>query len=331
MTLKEIGRNQFLQALAIVAAVWLAWQLRLVLITVFIAFVLTTSLYPLVQYLKRRGLPTFLAVALPPVVFFAALGALLYLLLPPFIDHLVAFAENTPDYVTSISHQLGISVHSDNVAQTFAGKLSGFSGAAISITGRALEALAAAVAVVVLTIYWLGSYDSVRQSILELFRGKSRRRLNDIWDRVELKMRSWLRAHIILNTVVGLLVWLALTILNIPFAGLLAFIAFLVEIIPTLGPIIAGAPAVLIGLSISGTKGLLVLGAYVIIQQMENHIFSPLLLGKTVRLHPIIIIISLLIGAKLLGIIGALIAVPLTLCLSAVADSYRAGQPKASR
>jgi predicted PurR-regulated permease PerM len=327
MSIRELSHNQFLQALLVVASAWIAWELRYVLIIVFIAFVLTTSLYPLVQYLKRHGLPTFLAVALPPLVFFVGLGLLLYLLLPPFIDHLVQFIESTPDYVTSISHKLGISLQNNDLTRTVTSRFGNISTEAIKITGRALEIVAAAVAVVVLTIYWLGSYDYVRKNILSLFNKKSRRRLNDVWDRVELKMRHWVKAHLILNTVVGLMVWLALTILAIPFAGLLAFIAFLVEIIPTLGPVIAALPAVLLGFGISGTKGILVVVAYVIIQQIENHILSPLLLGKTVRLHPIIIIISLLVGAKLLGIVGALIAVPFTLCLSAVYDSYRVRNP----
>jgi predicted PurR-regulated permease PerM len=328
MDLKGLKDNQFLQAVAVVALFWLAIKLKYVLIIIFAAFVLSTSLYPLVLYLKKKGLPIYLAISLPIVILVFGFGLLTYLLVPPFAHRFVELTDHLSDYINSANAQLGVNINTKGVTNVINDRFGSISSAAFKLSTKAFAVMISVIAVIVLTIYWLGSYNSVRKNIIVLFRGTTRKKIDDIWSRIEIKMRDWVRAHLMLNSAVAAMVWLALTILGIPFAELMAFIAFLIEIIPTLGPILAAAPAILLGFSISGVKGVLVFFAYLAIQQIENHILSPLLLGKTVRLHPIVIIISLLVGARLMGILGALIAVPLTLCFSAVVDSYQADLEK---
>ncbi|HEX5447717.1 MAG TPA: AI-2E family transporter [Candidatus Saccharimonadales bacterium] len=315
--------NQFLQAITIGAVVFVLWEIRLIILVVFLAFLATTIIYPLVALLKKRNWPTVLAVLVPVVVLLTLFGVLLYLIIPPFADKISHFASNLPGLINEAAHKLHISANVSSLSTFVNDRFGSIGHFAVVITGKVITIIAGALTILVLTVYWLASYETVQREILSYFHGGKRRRLRDIWRRIETKMRLWIRAHLILNTIVAFLVWLSMTLLGIGFAEVLALIAFMVEIIPTAGPIIAAIPAIVLGLSFSLLKGVLVTIIYIIIQQIESHILSPLLLGKTVRLHPIIIILSLLLGYEVYGILGALIAVPVTLCISSAVDSYK--------
>lgn len=323
LTAMRLRDNQFLQAALVIAICYVLWRLRAVVLVLFVSFLVTTAVHPIVVWLKRHRFPTALAIILPILVAVVLLTGLLYVLLPPFLHRVAAFGAQLPSFLESVAHQFHLSLDTTRLSSYLNGHLNSISHYAFLITGKALKLLAAVVSVIVLSIYWLGSYQKVQTGILSLLRGAKRKRLEDIWHRIELKLQLWFKAHLMLNSAVGLMVLVAMVALRVPFAELLALLAFMVEIIPTAGPIIAGAPAVLLGLSHSLLKGLLVLLVYTVIQMIESHVLSPLLLGKTVQLPPILIITALLVGAEALGVVGALLAVPAALCISAIIDSYR--------
>jgi predicted PurR-regulated permease PerM len=126
-------------------------------------------------------------------------------------------------------------------------------------------------------------------------------------------MALWLQGQVILGLIVGVLVYTALMIVGIPHALLLALLAAAFEIIPIFGPILAAIPAGLIAFSSFGIgTAVLILGIYIMIQQVENHLLYPLVVRKIVGVSPIVVIIAVLIGAKLAGILGALVAVPIS-------------------
>ena len=314
---------QFLTVAAIAAGAYTVWRLRTVVLVIFLSFLITTVMFPIVALLKRRHMPTVVAVLLPVAAIIGLLGLLAYLVLPPFISSLNHFARTLPALINHAAGQLHVAINTSDLSSYITGRFGSIGRFAIMATARALALAVGAVSTLVMTIYWLGSYTAIRREILALMPAAIRQRADDIWTRTETKLRLWIRAHLVLNTVVGLLVWLSMRLLGIPFAEVLGLIAFLVEIIPTAGPIIAAVPAVLLGLSQSVLHGIFVVLLYAGIQQLENHILAPLLLGKTVRLHPLVIIIALLVGYELYGVLGALIAVPVALCISSVVDSYR--------
>lgn len=315
--------NQVLQTVVIVALILALWWLRFVVIIVFISFLLATVFHPIVKWLKRQRFPTAAAILVPLIGAAGIIGVILYLLLPPFIDQAQNFSDQVPSYVDDAAARLHLSVDTGGLKDFATDRLGSIGQVAITATATVVKVVAAAISIFVLTIYWLSSYDAVKRELLGIFKGSTHHRLADVWERIELKLWLWLRAHLILNTVVGAMVFVSLYALGVPFAGLMGFVAFLVEIIPTAGPIIAAVPGIALGLSQSLVKGVIVLMVYILIQQIENHILAPLLLGRTVRLHPIVIIVSLLLGFEIYGIIGALIAVPVALCVSAAVDSFK--------
>jgi predicted PurR-regulated permease PerM len=135
----------------------------------------------------------------------------------------------------------------------------------------------------------------------------------DLWKRSQRKIGLWLQGQIVLGIVVGVLVYLVLMIVGIPYALMLALFAALFEIIPVFGPVISSIPAILIAFSEKGVgTGFLLIGLYLIIYQFESQLFYPLVVKKIVGISPIVVILALIIGAKLAGLLGAVIAVPLS-------------------
>jgi len=128
--------------------------------------------------------------------------------------------------------------------------------------------------------------------------------------KVEVKTGAWVRGQIVLMFLVGFTTYIGLTILGVEFALPLAVIAGLLELIPTIGPIVSAIPAAIIAFTQGPLLGLGVIALYILIQQLENNILVPKVMEKAVGLSPLITIFSLLVGAALFGILGAVLAVP---------------------
>jgi predicted PurR-regulated permease PerM len=160
------------------------------------------------------------------------------------------------------------------------------------------------------------------ESILTEFLGViSGKKVTEILRSIEHRLGAWVRGELLLMTFVGVLTFAGLTILHMEFALPLAIIAGLLEIVPMIGPIISAVPAVLIALSFSPVLALSVVMLYIVVQQLENNIFVPLIMKRSVGLSPLITILALMIGGRLGGIGGAILAVPMVLVLQVVLAS----------
>jgi len=146
----------------------------------------------------------------------------------------------------------------------------------------------------------------------------------DLWRRSRQKIGLWMQGQLLLGLIIGVLVYLILTILGIKHALLLAVIAALFELIPVFGPILAALPAVLIGFVDGGAvKGLLVVGVYVLLQQFENHLIYPLVVTKIIGVSPLLVILALIVGAELAGFLGILLAVPVAATVQELVKDVR--------
>jgi predicted PurR-regulated permease PerM len=132
----------------------------------------------------------------------------------------------------------------------------------------------------------------------------------NLWQRAQKKMGQWLQGQLFLAIVVGVLVYIGLSLLGIRFALLLAIIAGILELVPYIGPVLSAIPAVILAFFQMPILALWVLILYIIIQQLENYLLVPVIMKKVVGLNPVVVIIALLIGGKLLGILGIILAVP---------------------
>jgi predicted PurR-regulated permease PerM len=318
-------KNVFIIFLTLFLA-WLLFYLRDIIVLFFIAFILGTALEPAVDYFQKKKVPRWTTA----LVFYLLLGLGLYflvrLIVPPMSAEVQSLAEqrdelagflnglvenlpaNTREALTSYIDQLPSRVGELTSAGIISNVLGVFSG------------LLGVVTVFVVTFYLLLERAAVEKTILAYWPEKTRSKAMRVFKKMSVKMSLWVRGQLILSGVVGILTFIGLTILGVEYALTLALIAAVTELLPIIGPFIGAAPAILIALSASPTLALWVMLLYFGIQQFESQVLVPMVMKKAVGLSPIIIIFSLLVGARLLGFIGIIIAVPVASAISVLLD-----------
>ena len=302
--------NHILTTVLLVAFALFLFEIRAILIALFISYIIMASLHPFVRTLRNLKIPKIVAIVLVYTVVIAFIVLLVIPILPFFISQVQSLLKAIPNYVDSASQALGIQITKAQVNSMIAPLASAIGQNAFSITGKVFGGLFSILTIFILSFYMLIDRHRLGETIKDLFPSNYREKATLTIHLVEQKLGAWLRGQVVLSLVVGTITWIALTLLGIPFALPLAIMAGFLEIIPTLGPIIAAIPAVIVGLAISPVMALTVILVYTGIQIAENNILVPKIMEKAVGLNPVIIIVAILIGGNLFGVVGALLSIP---------------------
>ena len=174
----------------------------------------------------------------------------------------------------------------------------------------------------ILTLYFILDKDGIKKFLVSLLPIKQKTRVVTITNKVGQKLGGWLRGQLILAVAVGLIVYIGLTLMNIPYALTLAMLAGILEIVPIIGPIVSAVPAIMIAFTVSPATALMVTIFYILVQELENKLLVPQVMKHSVGLNPVTIIIIILIGAKLMGIIGILLSVPIASVVYVVLEEW---------
>lgn len=322
--LSYLQKNQFIAGLVLIAVALLLYHLRETIMVLFISYIIVAALNPIVNFLRRRGLPKTIAVL---ITFFVTL-CLFVLIIAPLVPFLVSqiqsLGKSFPLYLQESASAVGISLTLKDVTNLINPQQLGQN--AFALAGGVFGGFFTIISTVAISFYFLLSYDKAKKQLSELFPVKYQKRAEDTIEQVNEKLGAWLQGQFFLSISIGLLTWLGLTILNVPFALPLAVLAGLFEIVPTVGPIISAVPALIVALTTSLNMAFIVTGLYIIIQLIENHLLVPRIMQRAVGLNPVIVIVGVIVGGRLLGIPGALISVPfisLIVLISKNLDSSR--------
>jgi predicted PurR-regulated permease PerM len=302
----------------IVAIGLLGWFLAEVLLLAFAAVLVASVLRAISDLIQHQTrLPDKVSFALACVVMAAAIGGFLVLLGVQIYDQLDALIDKLPDAISTLGDRLGISnleaIVSDSVP-TFL--QNGALGSIAGLSTGVLGAVSSLVIVFVAGIFLGLTPLEYRNGLLFLFPRQNRHVVGEALDNTGRALRLWLLGQLLVMVAIGVLTYIALFFIGVPSALALAFIAGVLEFIPFLGPILAAIPALLIALTLDDPfTALWVLGAYVIVQQLENNILVPLIQRRTVSLPPALGLFALLAFGILFGILGVLLAIPLTVVL----------------
>ncbi len=306
--LTYLGKNQFVVGILFLAFLILLYQLKEILLIVFIAYIIVASLIPVVEYLRKKGFPRTIAVL---TTFFTAL-LLFILLIAPLVPFLAAqiqqLTKSFPQYLHQAAVAVGVQLDARELGQVFTPQQLGQN--AFALAGGVFGGFFAVVTTVAISFYLLLSYDSAKSSVANLFATKSREKAMNVIEQINDKLGAWLQGQFLLSLSIALLTWITLMALGMPFALPLAVLAGLFEIVPTIGPIISAVPAVVVALTISPNMAFIIMGAYIVIQMIENHLLVPRIMQRAVGLNPVVVIIGVIVGDRLLGIPGALLSVP---------------------
>jgi predicted PurR-regulated permease PerM len=194
---------------------------------------------------------------------------------------------------------------------------------AVSVTGALFGGIFSTLTIIIVAFYLLLYHDELKHFIAHLFHKNIHQRVYETLTLIDDKLGAWLRGQLVLCVFIGLLTFIALTILGVPYALPLAVMAGFLEAIPTLGPTLSAVPATVVAISISPSLALVVIVVYMVIQLLENNILVPKIMQAAVGLNPVVVILGVTIGANLMGISGALLSIPFISFIIVIISSLR--------
>ena len=315
----EITPKTVLFTFALLVFVWILFQIRLVVIALFIALIMSLTLDPLVEKLKSWKIPRPFGVFLVFFVFLVAVGGLLAYGFTPLVNQTGRFLINLPNFLGPVLDRLAPLPFAEGLQQQLVSQATVLSANILTIAGSIVSNAVFLIALLVLTFYFMLDWENLRDRFVSMLNRKSQIRAKKIISSMELQLGGWLRGQILLMVVVGVLTYLGLFALGVEYALPLAVIAGLFEVIPSLGPIIGSIPALVVGFGTSPLLGIWILVLYVIIQQLENNILVPKVMSKSAGFSPLGALIVLFVGGQLFGVLGILLAIPTAIVLSILA------------
>ncbi|MFA5926372.1 MAG: AI-2E family transporter [Parcubacteria group bacterium] len=326
----EISSGTILRTIFILLLLWFLFLVRDVLALVFVAIIIVSAIDPVVDWFQKKNVPRSLTVFFVYVIFLSLFVLAVSLLIPPITAETESLGKSLPKLIEQLSGYFKVvqdfaATHSleqniNNFFSNAAGRISDagtnlFSGT-ISFLGGIFDFI------IVLSIAFYMSVQEAgsKKFFKSVFPKDHQEYVAGLVERIQHKMGRWLQGQLLLMLLVFLLDYLGLLAIKAPYALILALIAGILEIIPYVGPIISAIIATLISFLHGPLTGVLVLGLFAAVQQLEGYVLTPLIMKKAVGLNPIIVILALLIGAKLGGVLGVIIAVPLATVIGEVVN-----------
>ncbi|NEO99979.1 MAG: AI-2E family transporter [Symploca sp. SIO2E9] len=317
--------GKWISLVAFILSLYILWQIRQVLLLVFAAIVLATALNILVEQFKRLSIPRSLAVLLSILLSVALLVGFYWLIVPPFAEQVQELVELVPKGIEQLnewSELLKDRIRTelvddyipslDELVLQIQPVFNSLLGGGLFFVSNSLIGIAQLLLVIVLTIMLLADPRPYRQSFIRLFPCFYRRRVGEILSKCQNCLQAWLVGILFNMLLIALLSFLSLVILGIPLALAQATLAGILTFIPNLGPTLSVIPPIAIALLEEPWKAIAVLITYIMIQQVEGNLLTPLVMARQVSLLPAVTLLAQVFFATFFGFLGLFLALPLT-------------------
>jgi predicted PurR-regulated permease PerM len=352
----NVSGDALFKVLAVVIAAAALYALRDIVLVVLAAVIIAAAIDPMARALQssRIRLPRTLAVLaiyLAGAVGFALLSTQFA---PTFITEARSLADRLPGFLETLGEtetigslpaiptfldSLGGELAKGNLLSALEGPVSGATYSVFATAATVFGGLISFALIIVLSFYLAAQERGVENFLRIVVPVRHEAYALDLWVRAQRKIGLWMQGQLILGVLVGLMTYLALILVGalvgipVPSPLLLALVAGVLELVPVVGPILAAVPALALSFSSGGaTLGLAVLAVYVLVQQFENNLLQPLVVKKIIGIPSVVAILALVVGAKLAGFIGMLLAVPLAaVAMELVLDLERRKQAEMER
>jgi predicted PurR-regulated permease PerM len=325
-----VARKAAVATLVVVGIVALAlalWKLRVLLSLFFLGLVIAAAMRPGIEWLHERRVPRSAGLAIHYLALAGVVALLLWLVVPRAVTQVGDALGNVPTSTSELNqatkNSTGIKHEILQALQKRLKKLptagSAFH-ASIGVTKAAFEVLIGIFFTFAVAGYWIFERDRARRLLLSMLAHDQRKTVRDTWDLIDTKLGAFVRGQLVLIAFVGTVLSLAFWAIGVPFWLLLGIFAGIVEIVPVIGPLAAGAAAIAVGLTVSWqvalAAGLAVLG----VRLLEDYVVVPRVLGHAVGLSPLVVLVSVTAIGLLLGGVYVLLAVPIAAVLVTLVD-----------
>lgn len=322
-----ISDSTIWRIILVLALVTLVITIRDVLALFVIAIVLSSAFDPMVDYLTKIKFPRALSISIIYLVFISLITVVVVMLAGPISDQIVEMSRSFPQIYEKVNstlnniHRLeGVPVATSSSSGTsltqLAQSLSQIGSGIFNVVTSVFGGILSFFMILVITFYLTIEENGFKKFITNLFPVNKKQEVSYLVEKIQNRLGLWFRGQMILSLIIFTAVYIGLVFLKVKYALLLAVLAGLLEIVPILGPWISALVAVFFAWSDGFNKALYTAILYFAIQQLENHIIVPKIMGKSTGLNPIVVILAILTGGRLAGIIGALLAVPVATAIS---------------
>jgi len=315
----DISHRTVIFIAVFIVSLWIIYLIRDLLLILFVGLILMSALTPMVNILTKLKLPKVLSIAITYIIIIALVVGILVGIVPPLIEQSSRLIVTLPPLTAQFFNITNID------KSVFQSELSSLSKNLLSVTLNVFDHFLTIIFLLVLTFYLLLERDNLENHIASFFVGKEER-VRNLIIHIQEKLGAWLRGQLLLSIIIGVLSYIGLTILNIPYALPLALFSGVMEVVPVIGPIISALPAILIALTISPLLSLGVAAMFFVIQQTENNLVVPQIMKRAVGLNPLVVILAIATGSRLLGFAGALLAVPIAVVIQIIVTEVIEGK-----
>ncbi len=313
------------------------WKIRLLVALLFFAFIIAAAMRPGVEALRSRRIPRGVGIGLHYLVFFAFVTALLWLVVPRATDQVSRAVESLPSSPEELEAQASQSTGMRRqVLEGVQERLAELPSAnelvdpALELGLIGFEIAIGIFFVLASAAYWIFEREKAVELVTSLIPRPHRKKVRDTWDLIDLKLGAYVRGQALLIVVVGTVLSLAFWAIGLPYWLLIGVFAGIVEIVPVIGPLVAGAVAVGVGLTVSWQLGLAAGLIVLVVRLLEDYIVIPRVLGDAVGLSPLLVLFSITSTALLFGEFAVLLAIPLAAVLATLVDVTVRGKDPAA-
>lgn len=314
--------------LFVIGVAWVLIQIRPILIILLLGIILGTAIEPLVMRLRRFGLSRGQGIMLVYLAILSVLGLTMFLIVPPLVQQAVDLFNDVPNIIENLRAQ-AVSSNSEFIRTSGVRSLDRALRAydelqtnppiegstAYRLVSSAVGIIFTTFSVMIVAFYWMTEKSIVKRLVLDLFPLDKRERAHAVWDEIEFKLGGWTRGQVILCLSIGVTSAIAYRLVGLEFWLALGIWAGLTELIPFIGPILGGSAAFIVALADSWQKAVIVVIIVIVLQQLEGAVLVPRVMRNAVGMTPLSVILAVFIGGTLLGIIGAVIAIPIAAAL----------------
>lgn len=310
---------------------WVLYTARAAVLLIYVSALLAVGLAPLVRLIERlemlpvaaERIPRWLAILILYLAFLAVVAGVAVLIVPPVVRQAVELSGHLPslfDRAQAWLVERGLMTRRLSVGEAMPEAGPGAVSAVVTTAWSVAGGLLGLVTVLIMTFYLLVDSRRVHRALLRLAPAERRDHAADASRRVASRISAWLVGHLVLAALVGGATAVGLSLIGVPFAWVIAVLAGAAEMVPIVGPLVAGAVAVGMGLTVSLHTALVTLAFVLALQTVESNVLVPKIMERQVGLSPVVIVAALLVGGELRGVLGAILAIPTAVILAALLE-----------
>lgn len=327
----NITAGTVIKIVAVLILLAFVYFVRDIMMAVLFSVVIASGIEPAAVWFQKRKIPRVIAVIFIYLAIFSFIGGMFYLIVPTVFSELSSFSSKIPSYLENpLQFEILRKIYPNlpsfatgafgDFLLRISGYISGFAGGLFNVASAAFGGAVSLMLIIVLSFYFSVQENGIEKFLRIIVPARREEYAISLWMRWRNKIGLWLQGQILLGFIVGVLVYLGLTILQVEYALTFALLAAVFELIPIFGPILAAVPPIIVAFLANPVLALEVGILFIVIQQFENHLIYPLVVRKIVGIPPIMVILALVVGGKLGGFFGMILAVPLAIVIIEVLE-----------